>query len=179
MDAVEASDLSASKRVAGCTGTSVTPKRRPSRGRCCMDWHDPVISTLDAQRGFCWRGIQAAAPRSKTSTDMGSGSFTQSETLTADGSFSVVTVSSGSADSLPKRRCSDTSQARPRVSKGPFFFDEDDRHLNDTSVIAMVTEWGGVESSGFSSTTGSDEADFHANFCQFRRRRKSSAWAKS
>merc|ERR1712136_183138 len=57
VDAVEASDLSASKRVAGCTGTSVTPKRRPSRGRCCMDWHGPVISTLDAQRGFCWRGI--------------------------------------------------------------------------------------------------------------------------
>lgn len=118
---------------------------------------------------------KAAAPRSKTSTDMGSGSFTQSETLTADGSFSVVAVSSGSADSLPKRRCSDTSRARPRVSKGPFFFDEDDRHLNDTPVIAMDTEWGGEESSGFSSTTGSEEADFHANFCRFRGRRKSSA----
>ena len=111
---------------------------------------------------------KAAAPRSKTSTDMGSGSFTQSETFTADGSFSVVTVSSGSADSLPKRRYSDTSRARPRVSKGPFFFDEDDRHLNDTPVIAMDTEWGGEESSNFSSTTGSEEADFHANFCRFR-----------
>ena len=119
----------------------------------------------------------AAAPRSKTSTDMGRRSFTQSETLTADGSFSVVTVSSGSADSLPKRRCSDTSRARPRVWKGPFFFDEDDRHLNDTPVIAMDTEWCGAESSGFSSTTGSEETDFHANFCQFRGRRKSSACA--
>eukprot|EP00450_Noctiluca_scintillans_P011214 CAMPEP_0194504286 /NCGR_PEP_ID=MMETSP0253-20130528/28860_1 /TAXON_ID=2966 /ORGANISM="Noctiluca scintillans" /LENGTH=1173 /DNA_ID=CAMNT_0039346659 /DNA_START=71 /DNA_END=3592 /DNA_ORIENTATION=- len=118
---------------------------------------------------------KAAAPRSKTSTDMGRGSFTQSETLTAEGSFSVVTVSSGSADSLPKRRCSDISRARPRVSKGPFFFDEDDRHLNNTPVIAMDTEWGGEESSGFSSTTGSEEADFHANFCRFRGRRKSSA----
>ena len=120
---------------------------------------------------------KAAAPRSKTSTDMESGSFTQNETLTAGGSSSVVTVSSGSAESLPKRMCSDTSRARPRLWKGPVFFDEDDRHLNDTPVIAMDTEWGGEESSGFSSTTGSEEADFHANFCRFRGRRKSSACA--